>query len=131
MVTPSPDGGAAIIAPDFRSRLKRIGDRFVSNGHAAGRWDAEMFANAGAENAWGGDEPFPVGSELLLSHVERQGDKSDGPVMAMRKGEGGWAFTVMNSRGEAITGRGLSACEACHRDAPRDHVFPTPNAAAR
>lgn len=129
-VTLPADGGAAIIAPDFKSRLKKVGERFVSNGHAAGRWEAELFANGLAESVWSGDESFPVGSELLLSHTERQGDKSDGPVMAMKKGESGWSFSVMNSRGEPITGRGLNACDACHKDAPRDHVFPMPKSAA-
>lgn len=125
---PSPtsrDAGPAAAAPEFKSRMKRVGERFESKGHAAGRWDAELYANGIAESGWSTDSPFPEGAEFAMEHIERQGDKSSGPVMTMKKGSSGaWVFGVINARGESLNGRALESCTACHKDAPRDSVFP-------
>lgn len=118
------DAGTTRVSLDFRTRLKKFGDRFESKGHAPGRWDADVYMNPEAEQAWSTDSPFAAGAELVMEHVERQGEKGAGPVMAMKKSEGGaWTFSVVSARGEAVTGRALENCAACHKDAPRDHVF--------
>lgn len=105
--------------------MKRVGDRFDSKGHAAGRWDGDLYANPLAEQGWSSDAPFAPGAEFAMDHTERQGDKSAGPAMTMKKGDdGAWQFGVITARGETLRGRSLESCTACHKDAPRDFVFP-------
>ena len=137
-----PDGAgrgkgaaAAGLSPDYRNELQHVNRaRFVSNGHAAGRWDADVYATtAGKEaalsTAAGGE--LPVGTRLVMEHTERTPDTHPaGPLMVMEKMEkgfdpdhGDWRYVVVGASGDLVQQGRIESCAGCHDDAPRDHVF--------
>jgi len=125
--------GPSSIPPDFRTSLTKINHaRFVSNGHAGGRYDVDVYANAaGKSAALSASGDVPVGARLVKEHFERTGDSvQPGPVMMMEKMDrgfdpehGDWAYVVVNSAGQQVQNGRVEACTGCHDDAPHDHVF--------
>jgi len=103
------EGGARSLAipPDFRESMTKVNHaRFVSNGHAAGRFEADVYANAAGKEALASDTgAAPAGARLVVEHFERAGasaGKTAG-VMMMEKGErGDWRYVVIGSSGELV-----------------------------
>ena len=133
-----PDAGAkragAGIPADFRTIFTRVNRaRFVSKGHAAGRWDVDVYVSSAGKDAFGlerGD--FPVGTQIIEEHFERArtGAEATGPVMMMEKRargfdpeHGDWRFVVVGAGGDVVKDGAIESCRGCHDDAPRDHVF--------
>ncbi len=130
------DAGAAprpltVLPADFRTRLGKLSGRFVSAGHAGARFDALLYANEGATEAFAKHAgTFPVGALFIKEHWERGGDGKRGPVMAMEKmaagfdpAHGDWRFVVVAADGEVVVDGKPEGCVLCHDDAAHDHVF--------
>ncbi|MDB4993695.1 MAG: hypothetical protein JWM74_1127 [Myxococcaceae bacterium] len=129
--------GAGLPA-DFKTKngyTKVNRTRFVSNGHAAGRWDVDIYVSTSAKEAYASAAgEVPVGARLVKEHFERAGaaDASDptGPIMMMEKMEkgfdpdhGDWRYVVVNSAGAVVEDGRVESCAGCHDDAPHDHIF--------
>ena len=74
---PIADAGAAdasgMVPADYKTSFKKINHaRFVSVGHAAGRWDVDVYANeAGARALELRSRDVPVGAVVVQEHFER------------------------------------------------------------
>ncbi len=138
------DGGrspANVIPGDFRSTFAKVNRaRFVSNGHAGGRWDVDVYvSDAGAEAFRAERGPVPLGTRLVKEHFERStnrdrdddgGAPAAGPLMMMEKvapgfdpEHGDWRYVVVGKSGEVLKDGPISSCAGCHDDAPHDHLF--------
>jgi len=125
--------GPSGIPSDWRTTLTKINHaRFVSKGHAGGRYEVDVYANeAGKSAATSTSGEVPVGARLVKEHFERTGDGvQPGPLMMIEKMEhgydpdhGDWAYVVVNSTGTQVQNGRVEACVGCHDDAPHDHVF--------
>jgi len=111
------------VPADFRSRMVRLKDRFVSAGHAE-RFDAVVWANDAARSAWAAAGDMPEGAMLVeeLIDRDRRGDRPAG-LLVMEKGATLWRFTAVGPAGEVATGARTALCAACHREAARDGAF--------
>jgi hypothetical protein len=131
------DGGALDGAPsipaDFRTTFTKVNAaRFVSTGHASGRWDVDVWANAAAHKALGArSRDVPVGAILVEEHFEKSGAGGPGPVMVMEKRakgfapeHGDWRYTVVAASGQLVKDGVVESCAGCHDDAPMDGLFP-------
>jgi len=117
--------------------MTRIGSgRFVSRGHASGRFDSELFiTNASKATLTTASGEFPVGTRLVEAHFEKASsplpaDESPGPLFMMEKmspgfdkDHGDWRFVALSSIGELVEQGKIESCVGCHDDAPHDHVF--------
>ncbi len=103
--------------------MTRVSDRFVSYGHA-GRFDAVIWVNEPAHVAWEAGGVMPDDAMLVEEVLERtgDGDRAAG-LLVMDKHSGTWRFLAIGADGEVVSDERTAACEACHRDAPRDNVF--------
>jgi len=103
--------------------MRRVGERFVSHGHAD-QFDALLWSNDAASGAWGGDGDFPDGSAFVEEAVGHgpSGDRPAG-LLVMVKHESAWAFAAFAPNGDAAAAALVASCPDCHRDAPRDFVF--------
>jgi hypothetical protein len=131
------DGGAPGVSPvpqDFRARMVRATDRFLSRGHAE-RFDGVVWTNDVARVAWDQAGDMPEGSLLVEEAIERggreaRGDRAAG-LLVMEKKPAGWRFVAIDPKGNVVDDAArTAACAACHRDAPRDWVFRVPGIAA-
>ena len=131
-----PRGDASAGPPglpgDFRARLSRLSDRFLSQGHAE-RFDAVVWANDAARQTGSGDSRADSGSDFAdgAMFVEEAIDRAaaDGGVaglLTMEKRAGAWRFSAIEPDGQVLTEPRTAACAACHREAPRDFAFRTP-----
>jgi hypothetical protein len=135
---PESDGGilataahANPVPADFRtwSRVNE-GSRFVSLGHAGGRWEADVYADPTGVSALGsGHVVAPVGSRFVEEHYER-GDAGAGPVFMMEKRppgfdptHGDWRYVAVGVGGNVAADGPVPGCAGCHDDAPGDHLF--------
>jgi hypothetical protein len=106
-------------------------DRFVSQGHAAGRWDVDIFANeAGRKALASRSRDVPPGAIVVEEHFERGAASTAGPVMVMEKREkgyapehGDWRWMVV-AAGRLVKDGVVEQCAGCHDDAPMDGLFP-------
>lgn len=109
---------------DFRTKMVKLGDRFLSKGHGH-RYQAVLWLNEVARAAWG-DLPggMPDGALVVEEAIDadRSGDRPAGLLVMEQKG-GSWRFVAVGSDGEVVAGARVAACEACHREAPRDNLF--------
>jgi hypothetical protein len=126
------DAGAeeAPVPADFRARLSRVSDRFLSRGHAD-RFDGVVWASeqAAVAAASGGD--FADGARFVEEAFGR--DVTDGGaagLLAMEKRGGVWHFAAVGPDGDVAGDARTGACVTCHREAPRDFVFATPGPSA-
>jgi len=119
------------VAMDFRTSMTRVNpSRFLSRGHASGRWDVDVYADkAGAEALRGEHWPVPAGAHFVEEHFERS-DGGAGPIMMMEKrapgfdtAHGDWRYTAIGTKGEVVKDGIVESCAACHGEAPGDHVF--------
>jgi hypothetical protein len=122
------DAGAkeAPVPADFRARLSRVSDRFLSRGHA-GRFDGVVWASeeAAVAAASGGD--FADGARFVEEAFGRDGvDGGAAGLLAMERRKGIWHFAAVGPDGDVAGDARTGACVACHREAPHDFVFATP-----
>ena len=133
--------GAVALPADYRSTFVKVNKaRFVSQGHASGRWDVDVWANEAAHKALAARaREVPVGAIVVQEHYERTtpvepdavADKPSGPIMVMEKRppgfskeHGDWRFAVVGSRGQLVRDGVIEQCAGCHDDAPMDGLFP-------
>lgn len=124
--------GAGSLPAGYRTAFVKLNRaRFVSQGHAAGRWEVDVYANGIAEKAMAARaREVPVGAVLVEEHFERT-DKAAGPVMVMEKREkgyapehGDWRWAIVGSQGQLVKDGVVESCAGCHDDAPMDGLFP-------
>ncbi|HVH45726.1 MAG TPA: cytochrome P460 family protein [Labilithrix sp.] len=129
--------GAGSLPANYRTTFTKLNNaRFVSQGHAAGRWDVEVWANEPAQKALSSrSREVPVGAIVVQEHYERapaaEASGSTGPVMIMEKKPAGfskehgdWRFAVIGSQGQLVHDGVIETCAGCHDDAPMDGLFP-------
>jgi hypothetical protein len=117
------------IPTDFRTKLVKLDQApFLSNGHAGGRYDADVYVNGEAKDACLAERgPIPVGTRLVMEHREKKGG-APGPLMMMEKKEAGfdprhgdWRYVAVDAT--EVNDGALVPCATCHDEAPHDHVF--------
>ena len=129
------------IPTDFRTTFVRANRaRFVSNGHAGGRWAVDVYVNDAGKEALSAERgEVPIGTQLVKEHFERSpGARADaqaetqarGPIMMMEKRapgfdaeHGDWRYVVVGAGGELVKDGPIASCAGCHDDAPHDHLF--------
>lgn len=130
--------GAVVLPPAYRTSFTKVNKaRLVSQGHAAGRWDVDVWANELAQKALASrSREVPVGAIVVEEHFERtadgsSADKRTGPIMVMEKKPAGfskehgdWRWSVVGSQGQLVGDGVLEKCAGCHDDAPMDGLFP-------
>jgi hypothetical protein len=125
--------GASALPSDYRTKFTKVNKaRFVSMGHAAGRWDVDIYANEPARNALAvRARDVPVGAIVVEEHFEKSGAGGAGPVMVMEKrakgyapDHGDWRWTVVGAAGQLVKDGIVESCVGCHDDAPMDGMFP-------
>ncbi len=109
---------------DFRSKMARMGDLFLSKGHGE-RYQAILWLNDVARAAW--DEApreMPDGA-LVVEEAFDRGGRGDRPagLFVMEKKGGAWRFVAVGPDGEVVADARVAPCAACHREAPRDSLF--------
>jgi len=108
---------------------------FISRGHFAGRWKAEVSANAAAALVYptlSRSSRFPPGAVLAKKHREKDSG-APGPVFVMIKREpgfflqgGDWEYLVTDAEGWIEDQGPLLLCARCHAEANADWVFGLP-----
>jgi hypothetical protein len=141
---PTPAASAApvhrsnAIPADYKTTMQRVGTgRFFSRGHAAGRFDAELYANDSARASFGiANGEFQIGARFVEAHFEKSSGamptaEASGPLFMMEKmpkgfdaENGDWKFVALSSTGELVAQGKIESCVGCHDDAAHDHVFP-------
>lgn len=125
-----PRDGAAALPLGYRQTFTKLNrERFVSKGHAAGRWAVDVWANELAQAALAARaRDVPVGAMVVEEHYEKG---SAGPVMVMEKREkgyapehGDWRWVVVGTSGALVRDGVVEQCAGCHDDAPMDGLFP-------
>lgn len=102
--------------------------RFVSKGHAAGRYEVDIYADDSAKAGYAAaNGELPVGARLIKEHFE---GAKPGPIMMMEKRakgfdpeHGDWRYVIVSSTGQLVKDGKAESCAGCHDDAPHDHVF--------
>ena len=127
--------GAAALPADYRTSFTKLNrSRFVSSGHAHGRWDVDVYANEAAQKAIASrSRDVPVGAIVVQEHFEKTPSAAGntGPVMVMEKrpkgfapDHGDWRYAVVGSAGQLVKDGVVDSCAGCHDDAPMDGLFP-------
>jgi len=115
------------VPADFRVRLSRMSDRFVSEGHGS-QFEAVVWSNDAART--GVDGGYADGAMLVEELFARgvpDGGGAEGLLVIEKRAEG-WRFAAVGPEGSAVSDVRVEPCVTCHRDAARDFVFPTPAA---
>lgn len=129
--------GTGLLPPAYRTTFTKLNKaRFVSQGHAAGRWEVDVYANETAAKALSSRaRAVPPGAIVVEEHFERPTRADDarppGPVMMMEKRPAGfspphgdWRWLVVGSKGQLVQDGPVESCAGCHDDAPMDGLFP-------
>lgn len=125
--------GSGALPVNYRTAFTKMNKaRFVSQGHAAGRWEVDVWANDIAEKALlSRSREVPVGAVVVEEHFERNDAKTPGPIMVMEKRSpgfskehGDWRSAIVGSRGQLVKDGVIESCAGCHDDAPMDGFFP-------
>jgi hypothetical protein len=125
--------GASALPADYHTAYTKVNKaRFVSSGHASGRWDVDVYANEPALRALATrSREVPVGAIVVQEHFEKSGAGGPGPVMVMEKRakgfapeHGDWRWTVVGASGQLVKDGVVDSCVGCHDDAPMDGLFP-------
>ncbi len=120
---------AVEIPADFRAKLTKMNRaRFVSKGHAAGRYEVDIYADDVAKTGYAAaNGELPVGARFIKEHFE---GAKPGPIMMMEKRakgfdpeHGDWRYVIVSSTGQLVKDGKAESCAGCHDDAPHDHVF--------
>lgn len=127
---------AAVLPADYRTTFTKLTkSRFVSQGHAFGRWDVDVYANELAQKALASkSKDVPVGAIVVQEHFEKAGPSTaPGPVMLMEKkakgfspDHGDWRYAIIGSNGLLVKDGTIDSCAGCHDDAPADGLFSLP-----
>ncbi|MBX3208139.1 MAG: cytochrome P460 family protein [Labilithrix sp.] len=137
----APLDGAVALPPGYRESFIKVNKaRFVSQGHAAGRWEVDVWANELAAKALAARaREVPPGAIVVEEHFERgaavdasaEGERPSGPIMVMEKKPAGfakehgdWRWAVVGSQGQLVRDGVIETCAGCHDDAPMDGLFP-------
>jgi hypothetical protein len=116
----STDGPAPVPVEGRHPTLEAIGSARPSLGHG-GRFDAEVYANDSARQAWAAQEEMPDGAVLAEELFDRRGPAGRAlGLFVMIKQNQQWQFSIERAAG---TTANSGLCDSCHRDAPRDGVF--------
>lgn len=133
---PSQDAATALVDPgiDLQS-VHPVGKAFVSRGHFAGQWTAEIAVNETALPTYQQMAPsshFSVGSLLVKKHASTSAS-TPGPIFVMSKRDpgfypegGDWEYTVLDAEGHLEDRGKLPLCARCHAEANADWVFGLP-----
>jgi hypothetical protein len=134
--------GAGSLPPGYRTSFTKINKaRFVSQGHAAGRWEVDVWANElGAKALHTRAREVPAGAIVVEEHFERSTaaaasaappSSSSAVIMVMEKKSAGfakehgdWRWAVVGSQGQLVKDGVIEPCAGCHDDAPMDGLFP-------
>lgn len=137
--------GARALPAGYRATFTKLNTtRFVSQGHASGRWEVDVWANELAKEALAARaREVPPGAIVVQEHYERRdaGDEprvegaseaeTAGPIMVMEKKPAGyasehgdWRWAVVGSQGQLVRDGVIESCAGCHDDAPMDGLFP-------
>jgi hypothetical protein len=130
--------GMTALPPSYRTTFTKVNRaRFVSRGHAAGRWEMDVWANEAAQKAISSRaHEAPVGAVLVAEHFETAAAssaaaKAVGPIMLLEKRppgfskeHGDWRYVVVGSQGQLVKDGVVEPCAGCHDDAPMDGIFP-------
>ena len=120
---------ASPLPPDFRTTLTKVNrERLLAQGHAGGRFDADIYVTASAKDAaFASVGAIEAGTVVVMEEIEH-GKDSSGPLLMMEKmapgfakAHGDWRYTVVD--GKAVTVGSIESCATCHDEAPHDHVF--------
>lgn len=130
-----PAQGGASTSPvpaDFRARLSRVSDRFLSEGHGDD-FDAVVWSNEAARAAADAGGGFADGAMFVEEALGRGALDAGASVglLVMEKRAESWRFVAVGTDGEVVSDARVAPCAECHRDAPHDFVFRTPPAPAR
>lgn len=123
--TPPTDAAPGVAAPPapmdrLHPMLQAIASARPSSGHG-GRFDADIYANDTARQAWSAHDDMPDGAILAEELFERRGPGSRAlGLFVMTKQDGKWQFSI--EKGSEATSN-TALCVSCHREAPRDDVF--------
>jgi len=133
----APVDGASALPSSYKTTFAKVNKaRFVSTGHATGRWEVDIWANEIAQKALASRaREVPVGAIVVEEHFERSQsaapEKARGPVMVMEKRppgfskeHGDWRWAVVGSQGQLVKDGTIESCAGCHDDAPMDGLFP-------
>jgi len=114
---------------------RALGKPFLSRGHFAGRWKAEVWANAPGATEYAilsRSSRFTAGAVLVKKHREK-GSGAPGPLFVMVKREvgffpqgGDWEYLVADAEGWLEDRGPLVTCARCHAEATADWVFGLP-----
>jgi hypothetical protein len=121
------------LPPEYRATFSKVGSRHLAaQGHAGGRFDAEVYVTPSAKEAafspLGKIEP---GTVLVMDQSRRGKEMNsgvEGPTLMMEKrapgfdpAHGDWRYVVVD--GPSIEDGPLPLCARCRDEAPHDHVF--------
>lgn len=129
----APRDGATALPANYQASFHKVNRaRFVSQGHAAGRWEVDVWANDVAKAALEArSRAIPVGAVLVEEHYERAEGAARGPIMVMEKrtagsasDHGDWRWAVVGAGGQLVADGVIEACAGCHDDAPLGGLFP-------
>jgi hypothetical protein len=143
----APDAGSPSVLPaDYRTTFTKLNDtRFVSRGHAPGRWDVDLYANELAVRAIASrSKRVPPGAIVIEEHFERAGqERAQGPIYMMEKvgaetiqaetdasvepegdAPSSFRFVIVGSQGQRVRDGRIESCSGCHDDSPMDGFFP-------
>jgi len=133
--TSGPDAGASTDPGIDLKSVRPVGKAFVSRGHFAGRWTAEVSVNEPAQKLYVDLTPatrFGVGSVLVKKHASTS-SSAPGPTFAMAKRDpgffpegGDWEYIVLDAEGRVEDRGKLAACARCHAEGNADWVFGPP-----
>jgi hypothetical protein len=107
--------------------MARVSERFVSHGHGDA-FDAVVWANEPGRAALDSATDAPDGAVFVEDALRAvPGGEVQAGRLGMERRGGEWRFFAVepDADASAVTPP-ASACASCHRDAPRDFVFPLP-----
>ena len=132
--TKSDGGRLADPGIDLQSATP-IGKTFLSRGHFAGRWTAEVSVNEMASKAYANltaSTKFAVGSLLVKKHGSTK-NAAPATTFAMVKRDtgffpegGDWEYVVLDAEGRLEDRGKLAPCARCHAEGNGDWVFGLP-----
>ena len=112
-----------------------MGSPFVSRGHFAGKWKAEVWVSGPGAEGYASvtrSSRFAPGTVLVKKHSERSSG-APGPVFVMIKRDAGffpeggdWEYLATDQDGWIEDRGALVACARCHAEANGDWVFGLP-----
>ena len=118
--------------------VRPVGKAFVSRGHFAGRWPAEIAVNETALEPYthlAASSRFSVGSVLVKKHASTS-SSAPGPTFVMTKRDSGfypeggdWEYLVLDAEGRLEDRGKLALCARCHAEGNADWVFGLPSEA--